>query len=139
MIGFDFKFESLAGNVEKAAKEAGFRNISHAAASIRKTEIESIKPGDEPSPPGTPPHTKTSVTKSGKVRKGKLPRAIAYFVDPDKQEAIVGPRFSIVGLAGWVHEFGEEYKGEDYPERPFAAPALAGNIDRFAGSFAGSI
>jgi hypothetical protein len=34
---------------------------------------------------------------------------------------------------------GGEFRGHEYPERPFMAPALEKNLDRFAGDWAGSI
>jgi indolepyruvate ferredoxin oxidoreductase beta subunit len=45
-----------------AAKTAEFRNLGHAAASIRKDAVASIKTSDEPSPPGEPPHALLSET-----------------------------------------------------------------------------
>jgi hypothetical protein len=34
---------------------------------------------------------------------------------------------------------GGEFRGHEYPERPYMAPALEKNLDRFAGDWAGSI
>jgi len=79
------------------------------------------------------------VSKSGKVSKGQLPRAIVYDNDKESDTAVIGPRESVVGTSGEAHEFGGDYKGQDFPERPFMGPALDKNIDRFASSFAGSI
>lgn len=138
MIGAIVDYVDQTERVAKAARKATYRNVFHAAASIRKTAVESIEPGDGPSAPGTPPHTHTQkVTKKGKVRKGQLPRAIVF--KAEKEEAVIGPRFSVVGEAGSAHEFGGEYKGEDFPERSFMGPSLDENEERFAGSFAGSI
>lgn len=122
------------------AKDAGFRNTGHAAASIRKTAIESMEEAEGPSPPGEPPHTHTSgVTRKGRKRPGVLPKSITFDNDRESQTALIGPRFSVVGLAGEAHEFGGEFRGDDYPERPFMEPALMQNIDRFASDWAGSI
>ena len=141
MIGLDFKLESDATKqVTQAADKATFKNLGHAASSIRKSAIESIKPEEGPSAPGTPPHTHTQrVTKKGKVAKGHLPRAIVYDVDKARQEAVIGPRASVVGESGAAHELGEEFHGDDYPERPFMGPALEANAPRFADEYAGSI
>ena len=141
MIGFSFQIESdNTKRVADATEKASFRNLGHAASAIRKTAVESIEPGEGPSPPGHPPHTHTqSVTKKGKTKKGHLPRAIVFHHDRKLQEAVIGPRFSVVGLAGWAHEFGETFRGDDYPERPFMGPALEENIPRFASGMAGSI
>jgi len=136
LLGSIDNFNKVAEAVEKAA----FRNVGHAAAAIRKDAIESIKPAEGASEPGTPPHTHTSgVTKKGKLRRGELQRAIVFAHNREENEALVGPRFSVVGTSGAAHEFGGEYLGQDYPERPFMSPALENNIDRFGGSFEASI
>ena len=141
MIGLQFKIESdTTKKVEKAADKATFKNLGHAASSIRKSAIESIKPAEGPSAPGTPPHTHTAgVTKKGKPKKGHLPRAIVYDVDKAAQEAVIGPRASVVGESGAAHELGGEFHGDDYPERPFMFPALETNAPRLADEYAGSI
>jgi hypothetical protein len=140
MIGLSVQVVDHMQRVADVAKKAEFRNLGHAAASIRKTEIESIKSAEGPSPSGTPPHTHTSgVTKSGRTKRGTLQKSFAYAVDRSAGLAVVGPRASIVGEAAAAHEFGGEFRGDDYPERPFAAPALEANLDRFASDWGGSI
>ena len=141
MIGLDFKLESdTTRRVQDAADKATFKNLGHAASSIRKSAIESIQPEEGPSAPGTPPHTHTGgVTKKGKPRKGNLQRAIVYDVDKAAQDAVIGPRASVVGEAGAAHELGGEFHGDDYPERPYMGPALETNAPRLPGEFAGSI
>jgi hypothetical protein len=127
------------GKVIKAEQQAKYRSLSHAAASIRKAEIESITPAtrNRPSPPGTPPHTRFRASKRGKPLVGVLPAAIIYVVEGDV--ALIGPRFSVAGSSGAAHEFGGEYKGALYPARPFALPALKKTLNRFAASWAASI
>ncbi len=139
MIGLkNFKFDDQTKRVSDAAEKATFRNVRHAAAAIRRDASESITQADGPSAPGSPPHTHTGgVTKKGKTRKGNLQRAIAY--DADAISAVIGPRESVVGLAGQAHEMGESFHGQDYDERPFMGPALEKNLDRFASSWQGSI
>jgi len=114
-----------------AAKDkAQFRNLSHAVASIRKDVMSTIEKGDEPSPAGTPPHTR-----------GKRHRNLrsAMLFDVGKEDAIIGPRFSFVGESARAHEFGETYKGMKFDERPFMLPGLLKNLTRFADAWEGSI
>ena len=129
MISLAVQIVDRVARVQKAADQAGYRNLGHAAASLRKTAVASIERSDEPSDPGEPPHT----------RRGQLPRAIRFDVDRTKQEAVIGPRASVVGEAGAAHEFGEEFRGTDYDERPYMGPALDASLDRFASDWAGSI
>lgn len=141
MIGLNFTTAVELGKVMGLAEKAEFKNLGHAAASIRKTEIASFIPSDSPSAPGTPPHTRRRIVKSGKnkgkLRTGQIARAVAF--DVTKESGVIGPRESIVGTSASAHEFGGEYKGTIFPERSFALPALEKNTDRFAESFSGSI
>lgn len=116
--------------VEKAADEATYRNIRHAAFSISKRAKSSIKKRKRPSDPGSPPSTK------GRGRKNIRG---AIFVAATRDEGIIGPRASFVGDVGEAHEFGKKRKGDSYPERSFMGPALLANLDRFAASWRGSI
>lgn len=127
MFGFTVKTTSNFDSVRRAEKKAAYRNLSHAAASIHKTEQGLIEQSSDPSDPGEPPHTK----------RGQLPDSIAY--DADETSAVIGPRASVVGESAAVHEFGGEFRGQDYPARPFAGPSLEQNLDRFASDWAGSI
>lgn len=143
MIAISFKFIDQTKQLQNAVDKATFRNVAHAAASIRSTAIESIKDEPGPSEPGTPPHTHkgTGTVKTGKragqKRRGILQRAIAY--SADKSTAVVGTMASFVGESGEAHEFGGDFKGDEYPERPFIGPALESNLPRFAESFGYSI
>jgi phage gpG-like protein len=129
MFGLTVQLDDQTSRVQDAAEKAAFRNLGHAAASIRKTAIDEIIVAEGPSDPGTPPHT----------RRRQLKRAIKYDLDQAAESALIGPEASIVGEAGAAHEFGGEFRGEDYPERPFMGPALETNVDRFASEWAGSI
>ncbi|WP_425618032.1 hypothetical protein NA78x_001725 [Anatilimnocola sp. NA78] len=138
MIGLAVNYANQVEREAKAARRATYRLINKAAFETRKTAIDSIEPGEGPSEPGTPPHTHTQkLTKRGKVRKGRLPKAILY--KSEREEAVVGPAHSLIGTVGAAHEFGGEYKDQDYPERPFMGPALISNLEAFGNSFAGSI
>ena len=127
MFALQVKVEDKFKRVADAAQEAKFRNFGHAAASIRKDAISTIEKSEKASEPGSPPHT----------RRGQLPRAIRYAVDKDG--AVIGPMASVVGESGAAHELGGSYKGEDYPARPFMAPALERAEPRFADDWRGSI
>ena len=129
MIGLEVKTEDHTHRVVDATERATFRNLGHAAGRIRRDAIESIVVAEGASEPGTPPHT----------RRRQLNRAITFDNDRALQEAVIGPRASVVGEAGAAHEFGEEFKGIDYDERAYMGPALEKNVDRFAGDWAGSI
>jgi hypothetical protein len=140
MIGLSVQTEDNTKRVADAAEKATFRNVGHAAAAIRNDAIESILPSDEPSAPGSPPHTRSAgIGKNGKVRRGVLQKAIVFHQDFAAQMAIVGPRFSVAGESGEAHEFGGEFRGQDYPERSFMGTALDRKRARFASSFEGSI
>lgn len=128
MIGFDFQFIDTTQLVVDRANDASFKNVGHALASIRKDAQASIEISPLPSRRGTPPHS----------RDGRLARAIVFDVNKETQEGIVGPRHSVVGLAGHAHEFADTLGDEKFDERAFMAPALDRNIPRFGESFAGS-
>jgi hypothetical protein len=121
------EFIDKSADVIAAVKTANFKNFNHAAARIRKDAIESIIVSPVASPPGTPPHT----------RRRLLKNAIVY--SADDKGAVIGPRYSRAGTSGSAHEFGGVYKRQTYPERPFMAPALMRNLDRFAAEWEGSV
>lgn len=127
MFGFLVKIEDRTEAVQKAADQAAFRNFGHAAASIARDARTSIETHPDPSPPGTPPHT----------RRRQLARAIRW--SADKLSAIIGPLYSMVGTSGAAHEFGGKYKDETYPERSFMHPAAQRGAPRFAGDWQGSV
>lgn len=129
MIGTMTQFQSRVKEVEEAAEKAAFRNLGHAAASIRKDAVKSITRSKEPSPEGGPIHT----------RKGQAKRAVRYAVDFEKEEALIGFQESKVGTAMAAHERGETYKDVDFPERPTMGPALERGAPRFAKDWAASI
>jgi hypothetical protein len=92
----------------------------------------SITTSDEPSPAGSPPHTRAK----GKRRR-LLPRAIRFAVSDDT--AVIGPKASIAGQAGEPHEHGGTFRGQSYPKRPFAVPALERAAPRIGSQWAGTI
>jgi len=129
MFGFKFTAKPETKNVEKAADKAIYRNIRHAAFSLRKAIRESIKKSPDPASPGQP------VTTRG--RRGNVRNSIFAAIEEDS--AVVGPRYSMVGDVMAAHEFEQTRYGDRYQARPTAGPPLEANLDRFADSFAGSI
>ena len=115
--------------VAEAARKASLDRLRRAAAGIRKDAQASIENAPGPSAPGSPPHS----------RRGQIRNAIIYDVDADNLSAVIGPRASRVGQSARAHERGGEFKGTEYPARPFMEPAMVGRLESFAGSFSGSI
>ena len=115
-----------------AAKKAEFRNLGHAAATVRRDAVASIQTGDDPSPPGKPPHTRSR----GKRRRA-LPRAIRFAVAGDT--AVIGPRASMIGRAAEPHEHGGAYRGQTFTRRPAMLPALQRAAPRIGSRWAGTI
>jgi hypothetical protein len=114
----------------RAARKARERTLRMTAARIRRASIASIEQLKGPSQPGRPPHTH---------KRTFLRRAIAYSLDMNRQGAVIGPRAAVVGRAMEAHEYGGDYKGKQYPARPFMNPALRLHVAGFAGSWSGSI
>lgn len=117
MIWFKGRTKFNPEKVKKPAKQAAFKNLGHAGAAIRMTARRSIRKSKNASPRDTPPNT----------RRGQLKRAIRYAVDKDAESVIIGPEYTIVGQSGKAHEFGGEYKKQNYPKRAFMGPALEKN------------
>lgn len=138
MIDAVLRFIDKTNRVAKAARQATYRAVDKAAFAIRKTAVASIQSTSGPSRPGTPPHTHTQrKTKKGKVIPGRLPKAIQY--SSRRGVAVIGPSYRVIGESMQPHEFGGEYKGTDFPERPFMGPALEDNEGAFGASFEGTI
>lgn len=127
MIGVDVRTVDRTKLVVESKDKAAFRSFVHGAASVRKAARKLIERSADASQPGQPIHT----------RRGQVPNAIVF--DATKKDALIGPRYSRVGDAAAAHEFGGEFRGSDYPERPFMEPALQFNVDRFAEEWEGSV
>lgn len=128
----DFKLSKVidsTSNVAEAVSRGAVRMLRKASFFVFKTARDSIEISPDASPAGTPPHS----------RSGQLQRALAYDVDPKTETAVIGPRFSFVGVSAVPEEFGGEYKGAMYPERSFMGPALQGNINLLAEGFTGEV
>jgi hypothetical protein len=129
MIRVETRFIDTSASVAEASQKKAFRSLTHAAAAIRLTARRSIRRRQTASAPGTPPST----------RAGRLREAVAYWVDRQRGVAVIGPRASVVGLAGQAHEFGGDYRGDHYPARPYMGPAAAANLGRFRDEFRGNL
>lgn len=114
-----------------AVKKAKYENQRHAIASISKTAKASIHKSDEPSPEGTPPHTR--------AERGHNLRGAIRFARAEGDDWVAGPMASIVGEAAAAHEHGEVYKGQKFDIRDFMGPALEVNADRLARDWYGTI
>ena len=116
LLGVETKFEDKSKDVIKAVEKAAFENFRHAAASIRKDAIKSIrhrKDRSKVSPAGEPPT---------QHRAGFFKRAI--FFDSNEEGAVIGFVASRVDQIAATHEHGLTEEGRDYPERPTMGPAL---------------
>lgn len=127
MLKIGATIQSQQDSVLNAVKSRSRDAMAHLAAKVRLAAQSSITTSEEPSPPGSPPHT----------REGQLRRAIVFSVG--ESDAIVGPRASVVGPIGELMEFGGEFFGRDYEARPFMGPAPEEAIDDFAGQWSGSL
>lgn len=130
MMGAGTRIVDNSGKVVKAADRATYENIRHAAFSIGKAARGSIDKSPEASLPGEPPHTRGG--------QAGIKRAIRVGME-DKDSAVVGTMHSAFGPAGEVLEHGGERFDTHIEARSFMTPALEANLDRFAGSFGGSV
>ena len=129
MFGVTVKTRSQPGKAVKKAKQGSIKSLGHAGAAIRLTPVRSIKKSKGPASPGQPPHTHTR----------RLPRAIKYAVEKNRQTVVIGPAVESFGKAGRAHEHGGRYRRERYPKRPFMGPALEKTKSRLPKFWAGSV
>jgi len=115
VIGAKCKTRANFEKVAKAAAAATYRNLAHAAASIRSIARRSIRTSPKAAPPGRPPRTRGA---------RRLRNAILYAVERDIGRATIGPDAAIAGDVGGAHEHGGEYRGGYFARRPFIGPAL---------------
>jgi len=155
MFGVRSQMTALPRSLMRATDSAAYKNLRHAAFSIRKSAIDSMEFAPGPSPPGTPPHAHT----------GRLGKSILVSQD-EAGEVVVGPSYRRVKRGGrppWLAEMlehggtftrrkkrakrGRPKKGEPaqstvtvtYPARPFMAPALQRSLARFHSDWDGAI
>lgn len=111
----------LTGNVKKAYNRGNLERTRGAAAYIYTVIKNSIKTTGKPNPPGGKVKSRYRVLKS----------AMAFNVDDDRGTFTVGTsaRDSAPNLAG-THEFGGEFRGRNYPARPFMRPGLEASLPK---------
>lgn len=129
MIGMHVRTRSYTELVRKRAKDATFRNLTHAAATLRLTARRSLRRRKRPSAPGQPPSSPT----------GRLRRSILYAVDRPRQRAVIGPSKELIGPAGQEHEHGAHVRKERFQKRPFMGPAFERIRPRLARMWAASV
>ena len=114
---------SFAARGLAAAVLAGSLNaLRRAGAYVRRAARHKVKTSDNPSPPGSPPHS----------RAGLLKRSILFGLDKPAQAVVIGPAESVIGNAMAAHEFGGRYKRERYPARPLMGPTLTSTAPKLA-------
>lgn len=131
----------------RIVRNTKFRSFSHAAAKIRKTAQQSVRPAPKGERAGTrrrggarvrrATHASSPPGQPVRTQRGQVRRAIVF--DADASGAIIGPRASVVGQVMKAHEFGGLYKGAEYPARPVMGPALDENLAAFADEWRHSI
>jgi hypothetical protein len=129
MVGMKARTKSQMQQVARKAKQANIQSLSHAGGAIRLAAVRSIRKRQGSAPAGNPPYTHTR----------RLPRAIKYAVEKNRQAVVIGPDVESFGTAGKAHEHGGRYRREHYPKRPFMGPALEKTKDRLPKLWAGSV
>ena len=129
MIGIRSKGQFDEKKIRKKAETETFKNLGHAAATLRKIARRSIRRRKRPSPIGRPISTHTGAAK----------QAILYEVDRPHGPAIIGPVASRIGPAMRYHEHGGRRGKRRLPARPVMGPAMAKIGPRLSGYWAGSI
>lgn len=147
-------YKDTTRNVSRAIDKGMFKSFRHAAASIRKTAIDSVQVTKEtigwittrrlskkgkrirariyrPSPVGTPVHSHRN--------KGFVRRGIRFGVHKKDGGAVIGFSHATYGDVMKVHEHGGVRKGQKFDKRPTMAIALQKSENRITTSFRGSI
>lgn len=129
MFGIEFHSRDDWKGLEQKALKGNYRSLGHAAASIRRDVLSTIERSPEYAAVGTPIHT----------RKGLMKKAIRFEVNKEYQDAVIGPRYSVVETSGEPHEKGVPYMGRNYPKRAFMMPGLLRALPRLTAYWSGSI
>lgn len=137
MIGITVQAAFAAPVIEEAMIVAGRTAVRYTAFKIRKYVRESIKKSEQASAAGSPVATRG--------RRGNVRNSIFAAIEKriGRDEAIIGPRFSHVGLAMFYHEFGGSRFANRYAARPTMRPGLDKNLhvltDQLRGSLSGTV
>lgn len=124
MIGARARSKFDGRKVKRKADQGSFTSLQHAAGAIRLTVRRSIRRGKRRAAVGMPPNT----------RRGAIKNALAYAVDKQRRQAIIGTSAAILGPSGGAHEHGGTFRGRRYDKRPFMRPGLeklAPRLNRF--------
>ena len=114
----EFDEDGLVARVAKASLAV----LRRMGAYVRRAAQHKVRSSEKPSPPGTPPHSKT----------GALKRGILFGVEKRRQSVVIGPSERFVGESMSAHEFGGRYRKERYPKRPLMGPALKESAPRLS-------
>jgi hypothetical protein len=139
IVAMDWKVKYVdeGEKLAKAFRRAAYVALKILGFDIRATAKSSIEDEKGPSTPGSPPHThKRYTTKSGRQGKqGLLPASILYGLEKESLSVLVGPSVNLVGTVGaaFEHEGNVQFRGHDYPPRPFMVPALQQDIGELPG------
>lgn len=110
----EFEEKTLLAKVAKASVDI----LKRMGAYVRTVARRKVKSSDKPSPPGSPPHSKT----------GALKKGILFGLEKKNSSVLIGPSDRFVGASASAHEFGGKYKKERYPKRPLMGPSLKESI-----------
>ena len=129
MFAASTRVTSSTDRVAKAAQQAQFKNLGHAAAYTRNTARWLIKRSDTPAAVGDPVHSKT----------GRAKTAVLFAADKDS--AVIGFAKLIIGTGMQGHEMGGRVPGrkETFEQRPVMWPVLERNLGRFAADWEGTV
>ena len=114
----EFDEDGLVARVAKASLNV----LRRMGAYVRRAAQHKVRSSEKPSPPGTPPHSKT----------GALKRGILFGVEKRRQSVAIGPSERFVGESMSAHEFGGRYRKERYPKRPLMGPTLKESAPRLS-------
>lgn len=103
-----------------AVRRGSMEALRQAGAYIRKAARNNVTRSPKAAAPGSPPNT----------RQGLLKRSILFGVERRRQTVVIGPSAGLIGPVMGAHEFGERFRGRDYPKRPLMGPTLARTKDK---------
>lgn len=132
MINFSFRIADTQGGRRKviaAMDKKTFRALGRGAHLLMLRARSLVRRRKKASVLGSPPSTQT----------GLLKKSILFEVQSKPLMAMVGPAYELIADVGGAHEFGGEFRGGDYPSRPFMGPALEQVKDKLPEGWRGSL
>ena len=100
--------------VLKIKSRRAYDTLGRAGAYTRAVMRNTIRSNKKARPGGKPMTSPTKLARS----------SIVFSVNEKDESVQIGPKYSILGRIGSVHEFGGMFRGRKYPARPFAAPTI---------------